>query len=95
MEHFIKKVYNKMKIPLEKFDDDNITHLSFQTEVYKQIFEIETGLKVGEVFGIYFSIKNKREIIEVLKMEKEIKEILEKRNDKMKTVIINGRNGKF
>ena len=42
------------------------------------MFEIETDLTVGEVFGIYFSVKNKNyEVIKVLEMSKEIKKILE------------------
>ena len=57
-----KKEYNKMKYPLNKFPDNNIVHLSFQTEAYKQMFELETGLVVGEVFGVYFSIKNRKQL---------------------------------
>lgn len=92
-----KKVYNKMKVPLQEFNDDNITHLSFQTEVYKQMFEIETDLTVGEVFGIYFSVKNESyEVIKVLEMSKEIKKILENRRRKNMNsvpVLIYGKSG--
>ena len=86
-----------MKVPLQEFNDDNITHLSFQTEVYKQMFEIETDLTVGEVFGIYFSVKNESyEVIKVLEMSKEIKKILENRRRKNMNsvpVLIYGKSG--
>ena len=72
------KAYSNMYAPLQRFKNNNITHLSFQVEVYKQMFEIETKLMVEKMFGVYFSVKNKSyEIIEVLEMSKEIKQILE------------------
>jgi thiol-disulfide isomerase/thioredoxin len=92
-----KKAYNKFLIPLQKFWDNNTNHLSFQLEVYKQIFERETKLVVGEMFGVYFNIGiDDYEIIEVNDMGIEAKKILENRRiQKMKSVpvLLIGKSG--
>lgn len=92
-----KKAYNKFLIPLHKFDDNNVNHLSFQLEVYKQLFERETNLIVGEKFGVWFNLGiEDYEIIETNEMEIEIKKILENRRVKgMESIptLLYGRSG--
>jgi hypothetical protein len=91
-----KTKYNqKMKIPLQKYDDVNHVHYSLQLCDYSHKITKNTGLKIGEKMLIHFDInKPNYTIIEPLDMMEEAKEILEKRNDKkMKTVIIMGGSG--
>lgn len=75
-----KKSYHNFKIPLQKYKDNNITHLSTQVDIYKIIFEKNTGLKVIEKFGVYFDVNSTTyKIIIVVNMEREAKRILENR----------------
>ena len=60
------------------------------------MFEREPGLTVGEMFGVWFNISiDDYEIIEVNKMETEIKRILEMRRKNMNSVpvLIYGKSG--
>lgn len=89
--------HKKMLIPLHKFDDCNYVHYSFQLGDYKFKFEKNTNLKVDETFIVYFNINaDNYEIIEPLRMEKEVEEILENRrvkNMKSIPVMIMGASG--
>lgn len=72
--------HKKMLIPLNKYDDCNYVHYSFQLGDYKYKFEKNTNLKVDETFIVYFNVNaDNYEIIEPLNMEKEVKNILELR----------------
>ena len=91
-----KTKYNqKMKVPLQKFDDVNHIHYSLQLCDYAYKIEKNTNLKIGEKMLIHFdTTKENYTIIEPLDMMEEAKKILEMRDKKkMKTVIIMGGSG--
>lgn len=73
-----RKYTKKMKIPLNKIEDDSLHHYYIQLSIYKFLIEKYTGLKVDEMFIVYFSENiDNYEIIDVPYLEKEVKEILE------------------
>lgn len=74
-----KTKYNqKMKVPLQKYDDVNHIHYSLQLCDYSYKITKNTGLKIGEKMLIHFDItKDNYTIIEPLDMMEEVKEILE------------------
>ena len=76
-----KTKYNqKMKVPLNKFDDVNHIHYSLQLCDYAYKIIKNTGLEVKEKTIIHFDItKDNYTIIEPLDMMEEAKEILEMR----------------
>lgn len=73
----------KMKIPLQHLEDLTITHYYIQLSIYKFLIEKYTGLKVEEMFIVYFSenIEN-YEIIPIPYLKKEVETILELRRIK-------------
>lgn len=79
-----KTKYNqKMKIPLQKFDDVNHIHYSLQLCDYAYKITKNTGLEISEKMLIHFDItKDNYTIIEPLDMMEEAKEILENRRVK-------------
>lgn len=89
--------HKKMLVPLQDYDDCNYVHYSLQLEDYKFKFEKNTGYKVAETFIIYFNINaDNYEIIEPLKMKKEVDEILENRRVKNMNsvpILIIGKSG--
>lgn len=93
-----KTKYNqKMKVPLQKFDDVNHVHYSLQLCDYSHKITKNTGLKIGEKMLIHFDInKPNYTIIEPLDMMEEAKEILEMRRVKNMNsvpVLIYGKSG--
>ena len=80
-----KKGYNGqvMLAPLNHLPDSNFWHYSLQGAIYKQILEYETGIKVSEKkFLIWFDLDSLDfHIIECANLDKEAKEILEKRKN--------------
>lgn len=76
-----KKTYSKrMKVPLQHLNDDAIHHYYIQLSIYKYLIEKYTGLKVSEMFIVYFSenIEN-YEIIDIPYLKNEVEMILENR----------------
>lgn len=91
-----RKKTPKMKIPLNHLDDYKIIHYYIQLSIYKYIIEKYSGLKVGEMFIVYFSENNDDyKIIDVPYLEDEVKKILElRRINKMgKMLLIMGEQG--
>lgn len=75
--------HQKMKVPLQKYDDCNYIHYSLQLNAYAYKLEYITQLKAKDKLIIYFDcLKDNYEVIEVLEMKKEIKEIYENRRVK-------------
>lgn len=75
-----RKYTKKMKIPLNKIEDDSLHHYYIQLNIYKFLIEKYTGLKVEEMFIVYMSenIEN-YEIIEIPYLKNEVEKILENR----------------
>lgn len=85
-----RKYTKKMKIPLNKIDDDSLHHYYIQLSIYKFLIEKYTGLKVDEMFIVYFSenIEN-YEIIEIPYLKNEVEKILElRRTNKMAKMLL-------
>ena len=78
-----RKYTKKMKLPLNKIEDDALHHYYLQLSIYKFLIEKYTGLKVDEMFIVYMSenIEN-YEIIEIPYLKEEVKKILENRRVK-------------
>lgn len=91
------KYNQKMKVPLQKYDDVNYVHYSLQLYDYAYKITKNTGFEVKEKMLIHFDTnKDNYTIIEPLNMLKEAKEILEIRRVKdMKSipVLIYGKSG--
>jgi len=91
------KYNQKMKVPLQDYDDVNFTHYSLQLSDYSYKITKNTGLEIARKEIIYFNINNDNyEIIEPLDMENEAKKILEiRRNVNMNSVpvLIYGKSG--
>ena len=97
MSGYNKKPYKKkMKIPLNKYNDDALNHYYVQLSIYKYIIEKYTELKVDEMFIVYFSenIEN-YEIIDIPYLKDEIEKILSLRraNKMAKMLLIMGEQG--
>lgn len=81
--HKSEKYAKDMKIPLNHLKDFTLNHYYIQLSIYKYLVEKYSGLKVSEMFIVWFSenIEN-YEIIEVPYLQKEVKKILENRKIK-------------
>lgn len=92
-----RKYTKKMKIPLNKIEDDSLHHYYIQLSIYKFLIEKYTGLKVDEMFIVYFSENiDNYEIIEIQYLKNEVEMILENRRIKgMKSVpvLLIGKSG--
>lgn len=77
------KYAKKMKVPLEHIKDITLNHYYIQLSIYKYLLEKYTGLKVDEMFIVYFSENiDNYEIIEVPYLKNEVLKILENRRVK-------------
>ena len=75
--------HQKMKVPLQKYEDCNYIHYSLQLNAYAYKIEYMTGIKVKDKLLIYFDCnKDNYEVIEPLDMRKEVIEIYENRRVK-------------
>lgn len=87
----------KMKVPLQEYQDCNFIHYSLQLSLYKFKLEDRTGLKIGRKELIYFdSNKTDYEIITPLDLDVEAKQTLENRREtEMKSIpiLLYGRSG--
>lgn len=85
-----RKYTKKMKIPLNKIEDDSLHHYYIQLSIYKFLIEKYTGLKVDEMFIVYFSENiDNYEIIDVKYLKNEVKKILElRRANKMAKMLL-------
>ena len=81
--HKTEKYAKNMKVPLQHMKDFTLNHYYIQLSIYKFLIEKYTGLKVSEMFIVWFSenIEN-YEIIEIPYLEKEVIKILENRREK-------------
>lgn len=89
MSGYNKTAYKKpMKIPLQHLNDDALHHYYIQLSIYKYLIEKYTGLKVDEMFIVYFTENNDNyEIIDIPYLKDEVKKILENRRvEKMNSV---------
>ena len=81
--HKSEKYAKNMKVPLQHMKDFTLNHYYIQLSIYKFLIEKYTGLKVEEMFIVYFSENIKDyEIIEIPYLEKEVIKILENRRVK-------------
>ena len=85
-----RKYTKKMKIPLNKIEDDSLHHYYIQLSIYKFLIEKYTGLKIDEMFIVYFSENiDNYEIIEIPYLKNEVKKILElRRANKMAKMLL-------
>lgn len=85
-----RKYTKKMKIPLNKIEDDSLHHYYIQLSIYKFLIEKYTGLKVDEMFIVYFSENiDNYEIIEIPYLKNEVEKILElRRANKMAKMLL-------
>lgn len=81
--HKTEKYAKNMKVPLQHMKDFTLNHYYIQLSIYKFLIEKYTGLKVSEMFIVWFSenIEN-YEIMEIPYLEKEVIKILENRREK-------------
>lgn len=78
-----RRYTKKMKIPLNKIEDDSLHHYYIQLSIYKFLIEKYSMLKIDEMFIVYFSENiDNYEIIEIPYLKKEVEEILENRRVK-------------
>lgn len=78
--HKNERYAKKMKVPLHHLKDTTLNHYYIQLSIYKYLVEKYTGLKVSEMFIVWFSEENTNyEILEVPYLYKEVKNILELR----------------
>lgn len=81
--HKSEKYAKNMKIPLSHLKDFTLVHYYIQLSIYKFLIEKYTGLKVEEMFIVYFSENIKDyEIIEIPYLKEEVIRILENRRVK-------------
>lgn len=81
--HKSEKYAKNMKIPLSHLKDFTLVHYYIQLSIYKFLIEKYTGLKVEEMFIVYFSENIKDyEIIEIPYLKEEVIKILENRREK-------------
>lgn len=77
------KYAKKMKFPLNNLKDITLEHYHLQLSIYKYLIEKYTGLKVDEMFIVYFSENiDNYEIIEIPYLKEEVEKILEIRRVK-------------
>lgn len=91
MDGYNKKAYKKaMKVPLSHINDDALHHYHIQLSIYKYLIEKYTGLKVEDMFIVYFSENIKDyEIIEIPYLKEEVMKILElRRANKMAKMLL-------
>lgn len=75
--------HQKMKVPLQKYEDCNYIHYSLQLNAYAYKIEYMTGIKVKDKLLIYFDCnKDNYEVIEPLELRKEVIKIYENRRVK-------------
>lgn len=81
--HKTEKYAKNMKVPLQHMKDFTLNHYYIQLSIYKFLIEKYTGLKVSEMFIVWFSenIEN-YEIIEIPYLKEEVIKILENRREK-------------
>lgn len=86
-----------MKVPLQDLPDNNYNHYSLQLCNYAYKITKNTGIEITEKLIVYFGTQNDNyEIIEPLKLTKEIKKILEIRrvkNMNSAAVLVMGASG--
>ena len=90
------KFAKQMKFPLQHLKDTKLNHYAIQLSIYRYIIEKYSGLKVDEMFIVYFSENNDDyQIIDVPYLEDEVKQILElRRINKMgKMLLVMGEQG--
>ena len=81
--HKNERYAKKMKVPLHHLKDTTLSHYHIQLSIYKYLVEKYAGLKVSEMFIVWFSEENTNyEILEVPYLEKEVIKILENRREK-------------
>ena len=77
------KYAKKMKFPLNNLKNITLEHYHLQLSIYKYLIEKYTGLKVDEMFIVYFSENiDNYEIIEIPYLKEEVEKILEIRRVK-------------
>lgn len=78
-----RKYTKKMLIPLQNLKDDALHHYYLQLSIYKYLVEKYTNIKIYKTMIVYMSesIKN-YELIETPFLEKEVKKILESREER-------------
>ena len=88
--HKGEKFAKYMQWPLNHLKDTKLNHYAMQLSIYKFILEKYTGLKLEDMFIVWFSEENENyEIIEAPYLEKEVKKILElRRTNKMAKMIL-------
>lgn len=81
--HKNERYAKKMKVPLHHLKDTTLNHYYIQLSIYKYLVEKYTGLKVSEMFIVWFSEENENyKIIDVPYLKDEVIKILENRRNK-------------
>lgn len=78
-----RRYTKKMLIPLQNIKDDSLNHYYLQLSIYKYLIEKYTNIKIYKTMIVYMSenIEN-YELIETPFLEKEVKKILESREER-------------
>ena len=93
-----RRYTKKMKVPLNKIDDDAIHHYYIQLSIYKFLIEKYTNIKIANLVIVYMSenIEN-YEIIDIPYLREEVEMILESRRErkmgKCMPILIIGKSG--
>lgn len=78
--HKNERFAKNMKIPLNHLKDTTLNHYYIQLSIYRYLVEKYSGLKIEEMFIVWFSENNDNyKIIEIPYLKKEVEEILENR----------------
>lgn len=95
--HKNEKYAKDMKVPLTHLKDTTLNHYAIQLSIYRYLVEKYAGIKVSEMFIVWFSECNKNyEIIEIPYLKTEVQKILENRrakNMKSVPVLLIGKSG--
>lgn len=75
--HFVKKFNENLKSPISHLDNCEYTCYSLQLGLYKHFIEKYTNIKISQNNVVWFNANNDDyQIIELLNLEKEVKDIL-------------------
>jgi len=79
---FTKKTNRRLKYQLYLLDDSDITIYSLQLELYKQIIERNTSIRLGKSYIVWFSHNNSNyEVIETIDMKNYVNQIFTEREN--------------
>ena len=78
-----KNPYQKFKVPINHLPESNLHKYSLQLEIYKQLLEKTTSLKIEKGYLIHFQRTGPYKVLELFDTSKEVLEMFEKRKKQL------------